>query len=105
MSNGTNGPWVTQDQWMGFARWFIPLLAGIALGKGWLTTAQASDLVSLILQIAGPLGAIAGIIWTYVANSKKSILQSAGQIPEVQKVIVTDPAIAAAVTSPKVDTK
>ena len=103
--NGTKGPLITQDQWMGFVRQVIPLLSGIAIGKGWLTTDQAANLASLFLQIAGPLGLIAGGVWAYIANNKQSILKAAGKMPEVQKVVVNDAALAAAIPSPKVDTK
>lgn len=103
--NGNGNQLVTQDQAMALLRQAIPFAAGVAVAKGWLTTEQATDLMSLILQIAGPLGLVGGAVWTYIANTKKSILLSAGQMPEVQKVVVNDASLAAAVPNDKVDTK
>lgn len=103
--NGSGGPLVTQDQWMGIVRQLVPFAAGMAVGKGWLTADQSNALVALILQIAGPVGLIGGAVMTYYANSKQSILTSAAAMPEVKKVVVDNAEMANAVTSTKVDTK
>lgn len=100
-----NQPLITQDQWMGFVRQAVPFLAGMATAHGWLAPAEAAGLSTLMLSIAGPIFLVGSSIWAYVANSKRSILQSASQMPEVQKVVVNDPAMAASVPSDKVDIK
>jgi hypothetical protein len=100
--NGTNGPLITMDQWMGIVRQLVPFASGIAVGKGWLTMDQAGELGGLILQIAGPIGLVVGAIMTYIANSKKSILTSAGKMPEVNTVNMNDKQLAESVPSDKV---
>jgi len=79
---------MTKDQLMGLLRQVLPLIAGIAVGKGWLTVDQAGTVTTLILQIIGPLGALGGMIWAAMANSKSSIIQSVAAMPET-KVIST----------------
>lgn len=102
--NGANGPFISQDQWMGLVRQVLPFLAGVAVAKGWLTADQSVNLVSVILQVAGPFGLVVGGIMSYFANSRHSILTSAAQIPEVKKVVVDDQSLTESVSSPKVDT-
>lgn len=101
-ANGPNGPWITQDQWMGFARWAISFGTGIAVGKGWMTTSDAASLGGFLLQIAGPVGAIGAVVWTYIANGRHSILASAANNPTVQQITVSTPEVANSVTSDKV---
>lgn len=91
---------MTQDQVMGIVRWAIPFVGGIAVGKGWLTTAQLTDLTNVALQLVGPLMAGAGVIWSIKANSKSSIIQSASGIPEVKSMTISDPALAEAAKKP-----
>jgi hypothetical protein len=74
---------MTQDQVMAMLRQVLPFIAGLAAGKGWITTAQASDLMALTFQIAGPLMLVGSAIWSYMANSKTSIIKSATQMQEV----------------------
>lgn len=95
---------MTQDQFMGLLRQVLPFLGGLAVGKGWLTAAEFADLSTLVLQIAGPIILVGSSIWAFAANSKKSILTSVGQMPEVQKVVVTDAQLADSVPSDKVNT-
>lgn len=87
---------MTQDQVMGIVRWFVPFVGGIAVGKGYLTTAQLADLTNVILQLVGPLMAAGGVIWSIKANSKSSIIQSASAMPEVKSMTITDPKLAEA---------
>lgn len=96
---------MTQDQFMGLLRQALPFFGGIAVGKGWLTPSEVANFSDLVLQIAGPIMLVGSSIWAFIANSKKSILQSAGQMPEVSKVVVNDPALAASVPSAKVNTQ
>ncbi len=95
---------MTQDQFLALVRQVIPFLAGMATGYGWLSPAEAASLSTLALSIAGPAFLIGSGIWSFIANSKKSILLSAGQMPEVQKVVMNDAVLAASVPSTKVDT-
>lgn len=95
---------MTQDQVMSLVRQIIPFLGGIAVGKGWLTTAQLADLTNLSLQIAGPLFLIVGSILAFIANSKKSIVASATNMPEVDSkkfaASISDPALKEVAATP-----
>ncbi len=91
---------MTQDQVMGILRQVLPFLGGLAVGKGWLTTTQVTDLTTLIFQIAGPVMLIGGSVWAFIANSKKSIVQSASQMNEVKSMTISDPKLAEAARSP-----
>lgn len=73
---------MTQDQIMALIRQIVPILAGLAIARGYSQkdVAQWSDLA---LQIAGPLLAMGGLVWAYIANRKTSIIKSASQMPEV----------------------
>jgi hypothetical protein len=42
---------MTQDQVMGIVRWAIPFIGGMAVGKGWLTTAQVGELTNVVLAL------------------------------------------------------
>lgn len=95
---------MTHDQWMGIIRQILPMIGGLMVALGWMTTDQMNSLVQVIMQIAGPIVTIAGVIWAAIANSKKSILQSAAQMPEVEKIVVNDKPLAESLPA-NVDTK
>jgi hypothetical protein len=88
---------MTQDQIMGVVRWAIPFLGGMAVGKGWLTTAQVGELTDAVLGLVGPIMAAAGVIWSIKANSKPSIIASATNMTEVDSkklaAAISDPAL------------
>jgi hypothetical protein len=92
---------MTQDQVMGIVRWAIPFIGGMAVGKGWLTTAQVGELTNVVLALVGPVMAAGGVIWSIKANSKSSIIQSASAMPEVKSMTITDPALAEAAKKPE----
>lgn len=97
---------LTPDQRMGMARfavaWFAGLVTGIFIGKGWITAAMVGELADVIndfvgpvAQLAGTIATVGGLIWTYIANSKKSILASATKMPEVvEPIVLNDPKLA-----------
>src|SRR5690242_12007091 len=97
---------MTQDQIMGLIRQIIPILAGIAIARGYSAkdVAQWSDTA---LQIAGPALALGGLVWAAIANSKTSIIRSASAMPEVSSISTTDPKLADAAKSadPATDVK
>lgn len=95
---------MTQDQVMGIVRQILPFIGGLAVGKGWLTTSQAAELTTLILQIAGPIFIVVSSIWAYKANSKSSIITSATNMPEVDSkklaAAISDPELKSAANNP-----
>lgn len=102
MTNGKDDPWITFDQWVGFARWALTFALGLAVGKGWLSTQNVESAWNLVLQVAGPLGAAGTAFWTYIANGRRSILKAAVKDPNVASVTVKDPKTSAAIPSDKI---
>ena len=98
---------MTSDQFMGLVRQAIPLIGGIAVAMGWLTTGQVARTTEIVLQIGGPLFVLWGIIWSYVANSKESIVQSVAAMPETtvegNMVRINDPRLATAARKASAD--
>lgn len=95
------------DQFMGLMRQLLPVLGTLAVTLGWATQETINTWIALILQIVGPLGIIGGVVWSVIANSKSSILQSAAKMPEVKSITITDPnlANAAKAADPQTDVK
>lgn len=90
---------------MGLLGQAIPIIGGVAITLGWLTKDQVADLTAHVLAIAGPIITIAGLVWAWVANSKKSVSQSIGAMPETKVeaapggaavVTINDPTLAKA---------
>lgn len=82
MANGNgplNGMTPSQDQLVAQLRILIPALGTIATTAGWMTAEQTGPLVSNCLIAIGPVMYIAGAIWSYIANSRASILASAAK--------------------------
>lgn len=79
---------MTGDQWMALLRQVLPLIGGLAIGLGWLTADQVGKITQVVLQVAGPFMALAGVVWALIANNKSSILTSAANMPEVRKIIL-----------------
>lgn len=85
---------MTQDQVMGLLRQLLPAIGALALVLG-VSQTTVSYWTNLILQIAGPISIVVGVIWSLVANSKKSILTSAANMPEVKEITIDKTAPAA----------
>lgn len=81
---------MTQDQFMGLLRQVLPIVGSLLVTMGWMTPADEMRWITLAMEVAGPGFIIYGVVWTFIANSKKSILTSAANMPEV-KNIVLDP--------------
>lgn len=81
---------MSQDQLMGLLRQLLPLIGGLFVGLGWISPTFLSHATEIILQVAGPLSIIVGVIWSAIANSKASILTSAAKMPEVKSIVVAD---------------
>lgn len=67
---------------MGLLQQLLPTLGGIAIALGWLTKEQVAEWVAFILQIAGPLMIVAGLVWSFIVNSKAAIITSAAQMTD-----------------------
>lgn len=69
---------MTQDQLMGLLRQLAPIFGTLLTVFG-MKSAAANALVDTIMTIAGPIMLVGSTIWTYIANSRASIMKSAAQ--------------------------
>lgn len=90
---------MTTDQVVGLIRQLLPFMGGLLTAFGF-SREDSSSLIANISEILGPSATIIGLIWSYEANSKKSILESASKMPEVQQVQLTKEAHKLAATLP-----
>ena len=67
----------TQDQYMGQLRQLLPVIGAVLTTLGLVTPAEFANWSTVILNIAGPILILGSMGWSYVANSRKSIVQSA----------------------------
>lgn len=69
---------MTQDQVMALARQLLPILGTLMTVLGFKSaTAQAT--VDLIMQVIGPVFVLASIVWSFIANTRASIMASAAK--------------------------
>lgn len=79
---------MTADMVMALLRQFLPVAGTLATALGWIAPEKVAPLVSSILAAAGPVMVLGGVIWTTVANTKKSIITSTANMPEVKEVVL-----------------
>lgn len=89
---------LTWDQISGPLDRVVLILLTFLVTKGYISTQDVAGYAALIL---GVIGAIYG----WWVNRPKAILQSAAALPDVQKVVIGNQAMANSITSDKVDTK
>lgn len=66
----------TQDQYMGQLRQLLTALGVLATAFGY-SPEKISFWTNLILQIAGPIMIGGSLLWSWIANSRKSVMASA----------------------------
>lgn len=67
-------------------RQLLPMLGTLLIALGVVKADQWAAWSTIIMLAIGPAFLIGSIIWSFVANSKKSILTSASNMPEVNKI-------------------
>lgn len=76
----------------------LPVLIGYAVsyavGKGWLTTADAPVVIDFLEQLAVPLLAAAHVVWIFYNNRKAAKVAQVQAMPDMQ-VVTTSAAIKA----------
>lgn len=96
---------MSNDQLMGLLRQGLQIGGTLAVAFGFLTPDKVASLTATILQIAGPIMMLSGIIWNLIANKQTSIAASIGANPTTSvvpaangaaTVTLTDPAMARA---------
>lgn len=69
----------TQDQIMGQLRTIIPALGTIVSAIGWVSSDRVGATVSALLTAVGPISYLVAAAWSFVANSRASIMASAAK--------------------------
>jgi hypothetical protein len=100
---------ITQDQMVAQLRVAIPAIGTIISAFGLSSSTQVAGFEQTALVMVGPISYLIVAIWSFIANSKSSIIKSAAGMIETQvkpsadgtKVVITtsDPTLVAAATS------
>lgn len=77
---------MSQEQVLGLVRQILPVLGGIAVALGWLTTNQVASLTATVLQIAGPAMIIGSTVWSLINKTKANLVSTVANMPEVKSV-------------------
>lgn len=67
----------TQDQWMGQLRQILPVIGTLLTTLGIMTPEEWQSWFTLIMAAAGPIIIAGSVVWSWIANSRKSVMQSA----------------------------
>ena len=86
---------MTQEQWMILIRDILKVGGSIA-GVTGISVAQIDQVTGLVLSIAGPAAALAGIVWGQLRHTPAGIVSQASALPEVKEISVTTQALATA---------
>jgi hypothetical protein len=90
----------TTEQMKSFARWVLTLIGGLVAGwaakTGWITADQVMSFFSSETMIGLVVSGLA-LVWSMISKTDTGVVASAAAIPGT--VVVTTPAIAAAVPS------
>ncbi len=95
-------PYPSQDQIKSAARTLVATLGGVlagwAIGKGWITQEQATAILSnqeamsaatvIVLALAGSVGSTFAGIWGLIAHKQVNLVATVAAMPEVSKVEV-----------------
>lgn len=86
------------EQTSGQLRQLLQALGSIATALGWFTTGQVDLWIQVVMQAAGPLAMIAGVIWSYKVNRPVDLVASVVKMAEDPtspvKGVVVDKSIA-----------
>ena len=77
---------LSKDQWFGLLRQVVPILGGMLVALGWVPESVIISIKANMETILAGVSSIivaASAVWAAIANSKKSIIASATQMPEV----------------------
>jgi hypothetical protein len=86
---------MNQEQLMSLVRDAMKVIGSVATLFG-ATTAQVDQWTSIVLMVAGPILAFAGIIWSQYSNTDSSMVAQAAKLASVKAITVTDQKLATA---------
>jgi len=91
---------MTQDQFGGLVRAALQVAGAAATIFGIMSVDQVSVVTTWLLDILGPTSVLGGAIWSWISNSKKSLIQSVAAMDETSvdgnKITVHDRTLATA---------
>lgn len=82
---------MTVDMIMGLVRQVLPAVGMVLVMLGWLEQGAADDLMNKVFVAIGAMMTVGSSIWSMLANTKASILQSVEAMPEVSRIEIRDP--------------
>src|SRR5258708_2723061 len=99
---------MTNDQTMALIRQVVPIVGTMLTLLG-LSKATTNAIVDLVMSSAGPAITLGGIVWSYIANSRASIIAAAAKpvapgIPAPQIVLPPEEAALAKALPDNVNT-
>ncbi len=74
-----NGLTPSIDQMVAQLRILIPIIGTIVTALGWVSSDHIGPIVSNILIAIGPVSYIGTSVWSFIANSRASIMASAAK--------------------------
>jgi hypothetical protein len=77
---------MNKEQLIGLLRHLLPFIGGIATARGYIAQESWAIFSEQLLQLAGPLITIAGLVWSYLDKTDKAIVEKAIAIPEVSRI-------------------
>lgn len=89
-------------QVMSLVRILLGITGSFFVTKYGLDVTQVASATDLVLASAGGLTAAGSAIWGLYRNTHKATIAAAADLPSVTKIVVDDPAKAAAIPSAKV---
>lgn len=72
----------------------LAIVGSVVTAMGWSTPTEVATWITVIMQVVGPVSALAGLVWAAISTRKASVITAVAAMPEVYKVEVTDPTLA-----------
>jgi hypothetical protein len=77
---------MNREQLIGLLRHLLPFIGGIATARGYITQEGWAVFSEQLLQLAGPVITIAGLVWSYMDKTDKALVGKVIAMPEVSRV-------------------
>ena len=77
---------MSQDQFLSLLRQILPVIGTLLVTMGVTTPDKFGTWTALIMQVAGPVFVLAGIIWSQLAHTKAATITAAANVPGVRNI-------------------
>jgi hypothetical protein len=81
---------MNKEQVIGLLRHLLPFIGGIATARGYIAQESWTVFSEQLLQMAGPVITIAGLVWSYFDKTDSAIVAKAIALPDVAKIECCD---------------